>query len=143
MSKKNTKNTKLYISILGIMVLVILLIIFLPSNVKTKLNGGEFLILYNKTANAQIVDVRTPAEFNAGHIDNAINIDFDNSTFKGEIDKLDKSKTYFIYCRSGNRSGQAFSIMKGGGIKNIYDLQGGIISNTNSIVLLPTKNITN
>ncbi len=143
MSKKNTKNIKFYISALGIIAFVVLLIVLLPTAVKTKLNGGEFLSLYNKTANAQIIDVRTPTEFNAGHIDGAINIDFDNSTFKREVSKLDKSKTYFIYCRSGNRSGQAFSIMKTDGIKNIYDLQGGIVSNKDSIILLPSLDIIN
>ena len=73
-----------------------------------------------------IIDVRTPEEFNEGHIENAVNIDFNSETFKEDLDKLDKNKTYFIYCRSGNRSGRAIPIMKGLGFKEVYNLSAGI-----------------
>jgi rhodanese-related sulfurtransferase len=73
-----------------------------------------------------LLDVRTPAEFDAGHIQGAINVDFENVNFQSEVKKLDVSKTYFVYCRSGNRSSQSVVIMRNSGIKNIYDLQGGI-----------------
>ena len=73
-----------------------------------------------------IIDVRTPEEFNEGHIENAVNIDFNSETFKEDLDKLDKNKTYFIYCRSGNRSGRAIPIMKGLGFKEVYNLSAGM-----------------
>jgi len=73
-----------------------------------------------------IIDIRTPEEFNEGHIENAINIDFYSETFKEDLDKLDKNKTYFIYCRSGNRSGRAMPIMKDLGFKEVYNLSVGI-----------------
>jgi len=73
-----------------------------------------------------IIDIRTPEEFNEGHIENAVNIDFYSETFKEDLDKLDKNKTYFIYCRSGNRSGRAMPIMKELGFKEVYNLSVGI-----------------
>ncbi len=74
-----------------------------------------------------ILDVRTRGEFNEGHIANAINIDFESDTFLNEISKLDKSKTYAVYCRSGNRSGQAVSKMTNEGFVSLYNLNGGVI----------------
>ena len=73
-----------------------------------------------------IVDIRTPEEFNEGHIENAVNTDFYSETFREELDKFDKSKTYFIYCRSGNRSGRAMPVMKELGFQEVYNLSAGI-----------------
>ena len=74
-----------------------------------------------------IIDVRTPEEFAEGHIENAINIDFYSQTFEEELDRLDRGKAYFIYCRSGNRSGQAREIMKAMGFTEVYNLSAGIV----------------
>lgn len=93
-----------------------------------QVGAQEFLDSYAKTQGAILIDVRTPAEFSAGHIQGATNIDFENSNFISEVEKLDPAKTYFVYCRSGNRSGQAVALMKRAGILNIYDLRGGVAS---------------
>jgi len=74
-----------------------------------------------------LLDVRTPAEFAAGHIAGAINIDFESGEFKQDIQALDKTKTYAVYCRSGNRSGQATSIMAKDGFGSVFNLNGGVI----------------
>ena len=58
-----------------------------------------------------IIDVRTPAEYATGHLDGALNIDVQSADFAAQISELDPSQPYFIYCRSGNRSGQAISQM--------------------------------
>lgn len=58
-----------------------------------------------------IVDVRTPAEFATGHLEGALNIDVQSPDFAAQISQLDPSQTYFVYCRSGNRSGQAMAQM--------------------------------
>jgi rhodanese-related sulfurtransferase len=73
-----------------------------------------------------VLDVRTPGEYQSGHISNAVNIDFESGNFEQEILKLDKSKTYAVYCRSGNRSGQATAIMANNGFGSIFNLSGGI-----------------
>jgi rhodanese-related sulfurtransferase len=73
-----------------------------------------------------ILDVRTPAEYAEGHIAGAINIDFYSSEFEETVKALDRDDTYFIYCRSGNRSGQARNLMEGLGFAVVYNLSGGI-----------------
>ena len=73
-----------------------------------------------------IVDVRTPDDFADGHLANAINIDFNADSFRDNLNSLDKSNTYLIYCRSGNRSAQALTTMNDLGFSDVHDM-GGII----------------
>ena len=73
-----------------------------------------------------IIDVRTPEEFTQEHIENAINIDYYSETFRDELNNLDKTKTYLIYCRSGNRSGSALNIMAELNFREAYNMRGGI-----------------
>lgn len=75
-----------------------------------------------------LLDVRTPKEFAEGHIDGAINIDYFDPNFKAEVEKLDKSKPVYIYCRSGGRSSKAMLIMKDSGFTSLYNLLGGFIA---------------
>ncbi len=79
--------------------------------------------------NAFILDVRTEDEVEEGHIPNATNIDiYLGQDFLTELEKLDKSKNYYVYCRSGNRSGQACAIMNSVGFENAYNLEGGFMN---------------
>jgi len=79
--------------------------------------------------NAYILDVRTEDERAEGYIPNSTNIDiYLGQGFLDEIEKLDKSKNYYVYCRSGNRSGQACAIMNSVGIQNAYNLEGGFMN---------------
>jgi rhodanese-related sulfurtransferase len=81
-----------------------------------------------KDENSVILDVRTEGEFLAGFIPEAINIDiYKGQEFLDEIEKLDKSKNYLVYCRSGARSASACALMHQHGIENAYNLMGGII----------------
>jgi rhodanese-related sulfurtransferase len=88
----------------------------------------------SKVAEAGIItlDVRTPGEFNEGHIEGAQLIDFQSGNFESEIGALDKTKTYAVYCRSGNRSGQAVKVMSDAGFTNLYNLDGGVIDWANA-----------
>jgi rhodanese-related sulfurtransferase len=70
--------------------------------------------------NPQIIDVRTPEEFNSKHLDNAVNINFNDPNFATEIGKLDKSKPTFVYCLSGGRSAAALAKMKELGFTEAY-----------------------
>ncbi|APQ16438.1 rhodanese-like domain-containing protein [Maribacter hydrothermalis] len=82
-----------------------------------------------KDSNAVILDVRTEEEVEEGIIPNSINLDIYKGTeFVEELKKLDKSKNYYVYCRSGNRSGQACEIMNSLGIDNAFNLQGGFMN---------------
>ena len=80
-----------------------------------------------KHLNLLILDVRTPKEFDQGHIEKAVNIDFYSSTFKKDLSRLDRKKNYLVYCRSGNRSMQTLNIMKELGFRNVASITGGII----------------
>ncbi|WP_407343309.1 rhodanese-like domain-containing protein [Pengzhenrongella phosphoraccumulans] len=73
-----------------------------------------------------VIDVRTPAEFDSGHLDGAINIDIEGNSFDQQVADLPKDGAYFVYCRSGNRSGTATDHLVKLGFTHIYDLQGGI-----------------
>ena len=85
--------------------------------------------------NAVVLDVRTDAEVADGIIPNAIHLDFyGGQDFIDEIEKLDKNKNYYVYCRSGNRSGQACQIMEELGFENAYNLEGGMLQWTGDIV---------
>lgn len=75
-----------------------------------------------------LLDVRTPEEFSQGHIEHAINIDVNNENFDSEIQKLDKTKTYFVYCQAGTRSSKASSRLLRNGFKNIVNLKDGYSS---------------
>ena len=77
-------------------------------------------------AGVVVIDVRTPGEFSQGHIQRAINIDVEAPTFGSEIAKLDKSKTYAVYCHSGSRSGVATQAMAKAGFTHLFNLQNGI-----------------
>lgn len=77
--------------------------------------------------NAQIIDVRTPEEFNSKHLDKAININYNDPNFATEIAKLDKTKPTFVYCLSGGRSAAALDKMKELGFTEAYNMKGGMM----------------
>ena len=89
------------------------------------LNGREFKEEYNNGKQPVLIDVRTAGEFACGSIPDAKNIDIMSADFQKQIASLDKSKNYFLFCRSGNRSAQACSIMAEQGF-NAYNLKGGV-----------------
>jgi rhodanese-related sulfurtransferase len=76
--------------------------------------------------NIQVIDVRTPEEYKAGHINDALNINFYGADFKAQMARLDKSKPLAVYCGVGGRSAKAAAIVSELGFKTIYDLQGGM-----------------
>ena len=84
--------------------------------IKANENNAEFVLL----------DVRTPDEFSQGHLKNSINLDLYNPNFATELGKLDKNKTYLVYCRSGRRSASAATQMKSLGFTNVSNMLGGI-----------------
>lgn len=81
----------------------------------------------NENENVVVLDVRTEEEFIEGYIPNAKNIDiYKGQEFLDEVEKLDKSKNYYVYCRSGARSAQACALMQQQGFENTSNLMGGI-----------------
>jgi rhodanese-related sulfurtransferase len=76
--------------------------------------------------NKVVLDVRTQEEIDLGIIPNAIHIDiYKGQGFIDAVEQLDKTKNYYVYCRSGGRSGQACAVMSQIGFNNAYNLIGG------------------
>lgn len=75
----------------------------------------------------EVIDVRSKGEFGEGTIKGFKHYDLFSSSFKSRINKLDKSKTYVVYCRSGSRSRSACNMMTNLGFENVYNLRGGIM----------------
>ena len=105
------------------------MLILCPKKYRTvDLTQEEWASELENDNNAVVLDVRTLAEVGQGIIPNAIHIDiYKGQGFIYELEKLDKTKNYYVYCRSGNRSRQACRIMNQMGFENAYNLMGGII----------------
>ena len=80
---------------------------------------------------AQLIDVRTPGEFNAGHLQGATNVNIGDADFMDKMAKLDKTQPIFVYCAVGGRSANAADKLAAAGFTDVYDLKGGITRWTN------------
>ena len=97
-------------------------------NSMSDLSQNEWAQALTEQQQAVVLDVRTQEEFESGYIPKAINIDIQMGTsFIDEINSLDKTKSYYVYCRSGARSSQAVQLMRELGFNNTFNLLGGIL----------------
>ena len=95
---------------------------------------------HQSDANFVILDIRTPPEYQKGHISGAILVDYYHPQFKSLLDRLDRGKTYLVYCRSGNRSGRALSIFSSLGFERVYHLARGILDwQAQQLALVPAS----
>ncbi|OJV21084.1 MAG: hypothetical protein BGO21_09380 [Dyadobacter sp. 50-39] len=92
-----------------------------------QLTTEEFEKQLSKSGNAQLLDVRTPEEYDEGHLAKAANVDYKSPDFKEKIAKLDKSKPVYVYCLSGGRSAAAATALHETGFKEVYDMKGGYL----------------
>ena len=90
------------------------------------LSVSDFEKKIEESENAVLIDVRTDPEVAKGILPGAIQIDYKSSSFRNELNSLDKSKTYFVYCAVGGRSGRTLNLMKELGFNTVYDLAGGM-----------------
>lgn len=118
---------------IAIIVLAIILLIPIIKRLMGQAAGGskfknigadEFAALA-KDKNTVVIDVRSPGETAQGKIPGAKEMNLMGPGFKQQIAKLDKTKTYLVYCRSGNRSATACGMMAAEGLENLYNLSGG------------------
>lgn len=84
--------------------------------------------LSDPKATWQVIDVRTPEEFQTNHLQNAQLMNFYDKDFRDKLLNMNRHQPYIIYCQSGNRSGKALNMMRELGFKNAYDIQGGIVA---------------
>ena len=113
--------------------LIVAGLLFINCNAQTsqKINtvtAIEFQKKLENTSTAQLIDVRSPEEFNKEHLKNAININWNASDFESEIKLLNKNKPVFLYCKAGGRSMKAAVKLAELGFIQIYNLDGGIQS---------------
>ena len=76
--------------------------------------------------NLVVLDVRTPAEFQAGHLKNAVNVSYNAPDFEQQLAKLDKVKPYLIHCAVGGRSTKSLPVLQKLGFQNVRHLDGGL-----------------
>ena len=97
-----------------------------PYGVITTHQAADVILELQDDPEFVLLDIRTTAEVEAGHISGAINLDFYDSSFRDNLTALDRDKIYLIYCRTANRTGQAYDIMGELGFERVYDMDGGI-----------------
>lgn len=94
---------------------------------KTDLSPEEFAAKIKELPEAPLLDVRTPEEFSDGHLQNALNFNWNGNEFENQIETLDKTKPVLVYCRSGSRSAAAARSMRSKGFEEVIEMKGGII----------------
>ena len=115
--------------ILSILFITFLLISCQGQTSKTveTIDGKTYADKLSSTENPQLLDVRTPEEYAVEHLENASNVNWNGDDFTAKVEKLDKSKPVFVYCKVGGRSAEAAQKLSKLGFKEIYNLDGGIM----------------
>jgi len=110
--------------IIGIIITGIVMFSFLSRSNGIDISAEEFKEKMEEEKGV-VIDVRSKMEYEEGHLKATDElIDFNAGEFHNKVDSLDKDKTYYLYCRSGNRSGQAARLMKSKGFENVYNVGG-------------------
>lgn len=92
---------------------------------ETRVLDKEAFAAAIRRSNAVVIDVRTPAEYEQGHIENAINLNFFDPEFKHKLLELNKRKSYYLYCKNEVRSYRAMEFMKTNEFPQVYILKEG------------------
>lgn len=100
----------------------LIIFLFIQCEKKKELHITDFTQKHVK--NAILIDVRTPEEFNSGHLEHAININWYDSDFQNRVNELEKDKTIYVYCKKGGRSAEAAKLIDSMGFE-VIDLLGG------------------
>ena len=91
-----------------------------------RLPPNDFEIKRSELANEQLIDVRTPAEYQGGHLSEATLMDFRGERFEQDLDRLDRDRPVMLYCAKGGRSTGAAARLQAMGFREIYELDGGL-----------------
>lgn len=94
---------------------------------KSRLSALEFSEQVKNTDDIQLIDVRSPAEFEKGHIKHAVNINVNDDNFEQRVAQLDKKKPAYVYCLSGGRSAGAAAAMRRAGFEQVIEMPGGMM----------------
>jgi len=104
---------------------VVLLCLFLFMGCAQSKSKAITEVSQNELNNVILVDVRTPEEYAAGHIDEALNINWFDTDFAKQMQAIEKDETVYVYCKKGGRSAKAAHLLDSLGYKNVVDLEGG------------------
>ncbi len=99
--------------------------------IKATLNNldyAEFVSCAAADPSSVMIDVRRPDEYAEEYIEGAINMNYLDRDLADQIEALDNTKNYYIYCRTGRRSLRVCVIMRNLGFQEVYNLEGGIVS---------------
>ncbi|RZS96218.1 rhodanese-like domain-containing protein [Cecembia calidifontis] len=125
--KTSVKNWKNVLFLMGFFISISLTQNAFAQEGAPKLSPDEFEVQAKKHKKKNVIlDIRTPEEVAEGYIEGAKFVDFLGGNFETEIQKLDKKKTYYVYCRSARRTIPATEKMKELGFKKVYMLDGGL-----------------
>ena len=91
----------------------------------SNLNSGQAKALLLEQPATLILDVRTPGEYAGGHLNQALNLDYNAPGFRSQLEALDKTKPYLVYCAVGGRSSRAAQQMQELGFQQVYNVSGG------------------
>lgn len=105
---------------------------------RTDLSVNEVSELIKSNKELVVIDVRTPDEYNQGHIEGAQHMNIYDADFEERLKALDKDVEYVVYCRSGGRSGKAAGMMETMGFSNFHNMKGGMLAWSKAS--LPTQN---
>lgn len=93
-----------------------------------KVPAATFKAAIDSQSNPQLIDVRTPEEFEKGHLSHAQNINWNDDNFNKQVEKLDKNQAVYVYCQGGGRSASAAARLAELGFKHIVDMEGGVMA---------------
>ncbi len=96
-------------------------------NRNSVISASEFFEKLKNDNKAVLIDVRTPEEFNKGHLRNALNVNWFDENFEKNLKIFSKDLPVYVYCLSGGRSSQANEKIKSMGFENVFELEGGIL----------------
>lgn len=120
------KTMKIYLSSMFVLMFFLWSVQAIAQEGAPKLSPKEFNEMGHKGKKSVILDIRTPEEIAEGYIEDAIFVNWTGGNFEEEVSKLNKKKTYYVYCRSARRTIPATEKMKELGFKKVYMLDGGI-----------------
>jgi rhodanese-related sulfurtransferase len=120
------KTIKIYLGLIFSLILITWSVQAIAQEGAPKLSPKEFNEMGHKGKKSVILDIRTPEEIAEGYIEDAIFVNWTGGNFEEEVSKLNKKKTYYVYCRSARRTIPATEKMKELGFKKVYMLDGGI-----------------
>ncbi|MEM1378653.1 MAG: rhodanese-like domain-containing protein [Pseudomonadota bacterium] len=97
----------------------------LPASAAGEVSARQAAQLLQNDPSIMVLDIRTPREFNSGHIEGAININYFDRDFRERIAQLDPNRTYLMHCAAGGRSDNSIRILRNAGLTNVYHMGGG------------------